>query len=92
MSDRDVRDLITTAWAGKLKHAGVRAPEALALELAVIAEAHGVRLTRPAHLHDPDADYRNQTEGVPPSEGYRAAKAALAAETPDQITPPWRTQ
>lgn len=92
MSDRDVRDLITTAWAAKLKQAGVSGPEAVALELAVIAEAHGVRLTRPAHLHDPAADFRNRPEGAAPSADYLAAKAAITGTPADQLTPPWRMQ
>ena len=83
MSDRDVRDLITCAWAGKLRAAGVRNPEALALELAVIAEAHGVRLVRPAHLHDPAADFRNRPESAPPSAEYLAAKAVIAGTPGD---------
>jgi hypothetical protein len=91
MSERDVRDLITTAWAGKLRQAGAPNPDALALELAVVAEAHGVKLTRPAHLHDSNADFRDWPEGTAPSADYLAAKAALAASQPaDQITPPWR--
>lgn len=78
MGDRDVRDLIVEAWEGKLGQLGVRHAHTVALELAVIAEAHGIRLTRPAHLHDPAADYRTPAEGTSPTGTYLAAKAALA--------------
>lgn len=86
MSARDVRDLITAAWAGKLKQAGARNPDTLALELAVIAEAHGVRLVRPAHLHDPAADYRNRPEPAAPGADYLAARAAITSTPTDQQT------
>lgn len=58
MTSRNVRDLLIEAWEGALLEEGC-APSrvhALALKLAVLAEAHGVRLARPAHLHDPVAD------------------------------------
>lgn len=82
MSARDVRELITDAWAVKLRTEGAKNPHALALELAVIAEAHGVKLTRPAHLHDPNADWTRPVEPGVPGGDYRAARAALAAAAP----------
>jgi hypothetical protein len=89
MSTRDVRDLITAAWATKLRTEGAKNPHTLALELAVIAEAHGVKLTRPAHLHDPAADWTAPVEAAPPTEDWRAARAAMtAAPPPDPATEP----
>jgi hypothetical protein len=89
VSTRNVRDLIVTAWAGKLHAAGCKNPHAFALELAVIAEAHGVKLTRPAHLHDPAADWTAPVEAAEPGSAYLAAKAALtaAAEAADAARP-----
>ena len=91
MSTRDVRDLITDAWAAKLRAEGAKNAHALALELAVICEAHGVKLTRPAHLHDPNADWTNPVEPAEPGSDYRAARAQVAAAravpTADEGTP-----
>ena len=58
MRTRNVKDLLVEIWEGKLRAAGARNPHALALELAAIAEAHGIRLARPALLHDPAADWK----------------------------------
>jgi len=75
-ADRDVRDVVVAGWEGRLKREGVRNAHTVALELAVIAEAHGVRLARPAHLHDPNANWQNKPE---PGDHGTGALAALAA-------------
>jgi hypothetical protein len=80
MSTRDVRDLIVTAWAGKLHTAGCKHPHTIALELAVIAEAHGIKLTRPAHLHDPAADWTKPVEPAAPDSAGRALFQAAKAQ------------
>lgn len=56
MTVRDVRELVVDAWSRRLRQLGVAQADYLALELAVIAEGHGVRLVQPARLHDPVAE------------------------------------
>ena len=86
MSTRDVRALIVEAWTGRLERGGVRHAYTLACELAVIAEGHGVKLIRPAHLHDPVAeDWRpgqRPTDVTPAreSEHVAAMRRQLAAD------------
>lgn len=82
MTTRNVRDLIVEAWEGELRASGVKNPHALALKLAVITEAHGVRLVRPALLQDPVAnDWRRPREQAVAQSGDHAAglDAARAA-------------
>jgi hypothetical protein len=81
MSARDVRDVIVDAWAYELSRNGCRHSHTVALKLAVIAEAHGIKFIRPAHIHDPNADWSQPpTETTPAAAApdvYHAAKAAL---------------
>lgn len=86
MSMRNVKDVIVEAWEGELRLAGTRNPHAVALKLAVIVEAHGVRLARPALLQDPVANDWSRppevTEAVrlaaDHAAGAEAAKALIA--------------
>lgn len=90
MSMRVVKDLIVEAWEGELRAAGTRTPHAVALKLAVICEAHGVRLVRPALLQDPVAEeWRKPREELLRAVGDHAAgaEAARAAIAPRPACP-----
>jgi hypothetical protein len=79
MTTRNVRDLIVEVWEGKPRAAGARNPHALALDLAVVCEAHGVRLVRPALIQDPVAnDWRTPREQAARRLGDAAAGLAAA--------------
>lgn len=80
MSIRDVRDAIvrgfetvlaedTATPASRQRH--------VALKLAAVVEAHGVRLVRPAAIHDPAADWRNKPAAADPLTGANQVRAAL---------------
>lgn len=74
MSTRNVKELIVEVWEGKLRDAGARNPHTLALELAAICEAHGVRLVRPALIQDPVAnDWRKPRRQALEQRGDQAA-------------------
>jgi hypothetical protein len=79
MTDRDVRDLILRAFEGIAERHGVARSHshACALELIAALTGHGVRLVRPAHLHDPAADWRRERHPGDQVAGARAARAAL---------------
>lgn len=79
MTERDVRDLIVRAFEGIAERNGVarRKSHACALQLAAAVEAHGVRLVRPAAIHDPAADWRRKSEPGDTQAGANAARAAL---------------
>lgn len=87
MTARDVRDAVLGAWEDLLRpHFGIHDARVLANELAVIAEGHGVRLTAPTHLDDPNADWTRPVEPGAPGGDYRAARARLAATTEPEGT------
>jgi len=80
VSTRDVRDQVVAGFETVLdEEPGVARSRVhyLALKLAAIVEAHGVRLARPAHLHDPVADWRNKPTAGDPQAGANQVRAAL---------------
>lgn len=87
MTARDVREAVIASWEDLLRpHFGNRDAAILALELAVRAEGHGVRLTAPTHHEDPNADWTTPVQPAEPGSAYRDARAQLA-EAPRQETP-----
>jgi len=92
MTTRDVRDLIVDAIEGDLRRRGCPNPRTAALAAAAIVEGQGIALVRPAHHHDPVADWRRtpQPEQITPAAaatGYQAARAAITRPTTDPTTP-----
>ena len=79
MTDRDVRDLIVRAFEHIAERHGVARSHshACALELIAALTGHGIRLVRPAHLHDAAADWRVRRDPGDYDAGKRAALAAL---------------
>lgn len=103
MTDRDVRDLLQRAFEGIAERYGVHPNKstACALEHLAALTGHGIRLVRPAHLHDPDADYRAATLrrqnpdqiGAPraetgPGDLYYATRLAVTGNPPAGAEPP----
>lgn len=78
-ADRDVREVVIAGFEIVLGELGIAHSYRHhgALKLAAVAEAHGVRLARPAHLHDPNANWRDKPEPGDASVGAFAVRAAL---------------
>lgn len=79
MTDRDVRDVLRVAFEAIEEEFGVSRSKSRACALKHLAalEGHGIRLARPAHLHDAAADWRVRREPGDAAAGKRAALAAL---------------
>ena len=79
MTDRDVRELLRRSFEGIVERHGVgRAySRACALELLAALDGQRIRLVRPAHLHNPDADYRLKPPAGDPVTGAEAVRAAF---------------
>ncbi|MBS2962614.1 hypothetical protein KGA66_06115 [Actinocrinis puniceicyclus] len=79
MSSRDVRSLLISNFEGILERHGVRRAysHACALELIAALTGQGISLVRPAHLHDPVADWRRRPEPGDQETGASRARAAL---------------
>lgn len=79
MTDRDVRDLLMRSFEGIVERHGVARSytRACALELLAALDGQRIKLVRPAHLHDPVADWRNKPQPGDPQAGANAARAAL---------------
>lgn len=97
MTDRDVRDLIVRSFEGIAERHGVARSKshACALQLVAALEGHGVRLVRPANLHDPAADWRRpRQEQIPraadydPDDPYYAARLYVTGNPPTGAEPP----
>jgi hypothetical protein len=76
-ADRDVTEVVIAGWVGLLRQEGVRDPERVARHQIGIAKSHGVRFARPAHLHDPAANWQDKPERGGQETGVLAALAAL---------------
>ena len=86
MTDRDVRDLLRVNFEGIVERHGVKRSDsyACALELLAALDGQRIKLTRPAHLHDPNGDWRSRDRTQDPAahreagvHGARAARAAM---------------
>ncbi len=98
MTERDVREQIIRAFEGIAERHGVARSKshACALDLVAALTGHGIRLARPAHLHDPNADWRRrpgQNTGRPPAEAdpddpYYAARLYVTGNPPAGAAPP----
>lgn len=97
MTDRDVRDLIVRSFEGIAERHGVARSKshACALQLVAALEGHGVRLVRPANLHDPNADWRRPRQApIPraadhdPDDPYYAARLYVTGNPPTGAEPP----
>jgi len=80
VSSRDVRDAIVRGFEAVLAEdtpTPASRQRHVALKLAAVVEAHGVRLVRPAAIHDPAADWRRQPEAADPMLGANQVRAAL---------------
>lgn len=87
MSTRDVRDAIVRGFETVLaeEHVPASRQRHAALKLAVVVEAHGVRLVRPAAIHDPNADWRKQPEPGDQQTGATRAWAVLSGTAICQV-------
>jgi hypothetical protein len=72
VSTRDVRSLIVDAIEADLRRRGCPGARSAALAAAAIVEGQGIALVRPAHHHDPNADWRQE----PPPERITPPAAA----------------
>jgi hypothetical protein len=80
MTNRDVRDAIVRGFESVLAEdtpTPASRQRHVALKLAAVVEAHGVRLIRPAAIHDPAADWRNKPAAADPQLGANQVRAAL---------------
>lgn len=79
MTERDVRRLLTSNFEGIVERHGVRRAysHACALELIAALVGQGISLVRPAHLHDPAADWRRRPEPGDQETGASRVRAAL---------------
>lgn len=91
MTDRDVREQIIRAFEGIAERHGVPRSKshACALQLVAALEGHGIRLARPAHLHDPNANWRDQPgrqtarpADTDPDDPYYAARLFYTGSPP----------
>lgn len=82
MSDRDISDEAVTAMARIIAYEHDPTTAARAIR-AMLAQTYGIRLTVPAHAHDPNADWREPVQPSTPGDGYRAAREALRQQTGD---------
>jgi hypothetical protein len=96
MTTRDVRDLIVDAIEADLRRRGCPHPRTAALAAAAIVEGQGIALLRPAHHHDPDADWRQEPapQRITPADAADTWQAAreqrrrAAGLPPTDPTPP----
>lgn len=79
MTERDVRDLLQRAFEGIAERHGVARSysRACAMELLAALDGQQIKLVRPAHLHDPAADWRRRPDPGDPRAGANAVRAAL---------------
>ncbi|MGH6657590.1 MAG: hypothetical protein ACRDVE_20585 [Actinocrinis sp.] len=79
MTQRDVRDLIQAGFEGIAEKYGVHRgySRACALELLAVLTGQGISFVRPAHLHDPVADWRRKPQPGDALAGANRVRAAL---------------
>ena len=87
MSTRDVRSLLTSNFEGIVERHGVKRAysHACALELIAAVTGQGISLVRPAHLHDPVADWRRRPEPGDQESGASRAWAVLSGTAICQV-------
>jgi hypothetical protein len=82
MATRDVREIILDTVEGRLRDLGVRHAYAEACAIVAIVEGQGIKLVRPAHHHDPNADWHRQPDAPPAGQAAKeAARAVLRGAT-----------
>lgn len=79
MSNRDVQEQILLGFEAVAERFGVPRSKsrACALQLVTVVTGHGIRLARPANIHDPAADWRNKPAAADPLAGANQVRAAL---------------
>lgn len=87
MTSRDVRSLLTSNFEGIVERHGVRRSysHACALELIAALTGQGISLVRPAHLHDPVADWRRRPQPGDQQTGASRAWAVLSGNAICQV-------
>jgi hypothetical protein len=97
MTERDVRAQIITAFEGIVERNGVARSKshACALQLVAALTGHGIRLARPAHIHDPNANWRDRRDrdlarpaDTDPDDPYYAARLFVTGNPPAGAPPP----